>query len=77
MKAPVGTYARTETWWSASVLIRQAIPVRKGELKGVIELSNLTNRRSGDGAYVSFDNRWIIYNRQDPVEIMVGGVYEF
>jgi hypothetical protein len=77
LKAPVGTYARSETWWSASILIRQAIPVRKGELKGVIELSNLTNRRSGDGAYVSFDNRWIIYNRQDPVEIMVGGVYEF
>ena len=76
-KQPVGTYDRSETVWSLSVLVRQAIPVRKGKLKGVFELDNVTNQRHGDGAYVSYDNRWIIYSRQDPTQVTLGGEYEF
>jgi hypothetical protein len=43
----------------------------------VAEIYNLLNNRQGDSAGISGDNRWIIYGRQNPVEMMVGARYEF
>ncbi len=77
LRDTVGTYAREEASWSTSILVQQGIPVRKGKLFAVLELQNISNNRQGDGAYVSFDNRWIISGRQDPLEITLGGRYEF
>jgi len=77
LRQTYGTYARQRGSWSASIKVEQQIPVRKGKLSGIVELSNITNNRAGDGAYVSYDNRWIISGRQDPLELAVGGRYEF
>ena len=78
----VGTYARVEPWWELNILIRQAIPVKKGALKGQIQFLNITNNRQANNdslsyAGVSFDNRWIIVQRQTPLQLMVGAEYEF
>lgn len=77
LRDTVGTYAREAPYYTASILVQQAIPVRKGKLWGIAELQNISNARSGDGAYVSSDNRWIISGRQDPLEISLGARYEF
>jgi hypothetical protein len=77
LKDTVGSYARTNTWWQLNMQIQQAIPVRKGKLFGVFELENVTNNRNGQFAYVSFDNRWIISYRVEPIRMTVGGRYEF
>jgi hypothetical protein len=76
-KDTVGSYARSATWYELNLLIQQAIPVRKGKLWGVCQLDNITNARTGWSSYVSFDNRWIISSRQNPVRVTLGGRYEF
>ena len=76
-KDTVGSYARSKTWYELNILIQQAIPVRKGKLWGVCQLDNITNSRTGWGAYVSGDNRWIISARQNPIRVTLGGRYEF
>ncbi len=65
-----------------NILIRQAIPVKKGALKGQVQFLNITNNRQANNdslsyAGVSFDNRWIIVQRQTPLQLMVGAEYEF
>ncbi|MEL6348045.1 MAG: TonB-dependent receptor [Myxococcota bacterium] len=77
LKETVGSYARTVTWWDTSVQIQQAVPVRKGQLFGVASVDNITNWRSGQVAGLSFDNRWIVTQRQNPIRLTVGGRYEF
>lgn len=77
LKDTVGNYARTQTWWELNLLLQQAIPVRKGKLWGIAQVENITNQRVGQFAYVSFDNRWVISSRQNPVRFTVGGRYEF
>jgi hypothetical protein len=76
-KDTVGSYARSATWYELNLLIQQSIPVRKGKLWGICQLDNVTNARTGWGSYVSFDNRWIISSRQNPVRVTLGGRYEF
>jgi hypothetical protein len=65
------------TWWELNILLQQAIPVRKGKLWAITQFENITNNRTGDFAYISFDNRWIISQRQNPIRITVGGRYQF
>jgi hypothetical protein len=77
LKQTAGTYARRETWWTLNLKVDQALPVRKGKLHGVFEVHNVFNNRQGQYAGVSGDNRWIISNRQDPIELMIGAKYEF
>ena len=78
LKDTAGTYAVEDPWWELSMRLSQAIPVRKGKLSGVAEVSNLTNNRSGTGAGVdSATNRWVISSRQSPMQITLGGRYEF
>ncbi|MCK6502309.1 TonB-dependent receptor [Myxococcota bacterium] len=77
LRQTVGTYAREEPYFEARIKVEQEVPVRKGKLSAVAELSNLINARQGDGAYVASDNRWIISGRQDPLELTLGGRYEF
>lgn len=77
LKETIGTYARATTWWETNLQVQQAIPVRKGKLYGVFEVENLFNWRSGQSAYVSFDNRWVVSSRQSPIRLTVGGRYEF
>jgi hypothetical protein len=77
LKQTAGTYTREEAWWSINLKVDQAVPVRTGKLWAVAEIYNLLNNRQGDSAGISGDNRWIIYGRQNPVEMMVGARYEF
>ena len=77
LKETIGAYTRSMTWWEANLQVQQAIPVRKGKLYGVFEVENLFNWRAGQFAGVSFDNRWIVTNRQSPIRLTVGGRYEF
>ena len=77
LKDTVGTYGRTQTAWDLSLLIQQAIPVRKGKLKGTFQIDNLTNNRVGELASITSDNRWYIYSRQSAIRFQVGGEYEF
>ena len=76
-KDTVGSYARSQTWYELNLLIQQAIPVRKGKLWGICQLDNVTNARTGWSAFTSFDNRWIISSRQNPVRVTLGGRYEY
>ena len=76
-KDTVGAYARSQTWYELNLLIQQAIPVRKGKLWGICQLDNVTNARTGWSAFTSFDNRWIISSRQNPVRVTLGGRYEY
>lgn len=75
-QSTIGTYARTEGYVEMNIRAEQAIPVRKGKLSGVVELSNVFNSHQGT-AYVSGDNRWIIYDRQNPLSVTAGAEYEF
>jgi hypothetical protein len=77
LRSTIGTYARTQTVWDMSFLVRQKFPVKKGTLNAVFQVDNLTNRRTGEFAGVTFDNRWAVGTRQDPVEFQLGAEYEF
>ncbi|NOY24320.1 MAG: TonB-dependent receptor [Oligoflexia bacterium] len=77
LRQTVGTYAREEAYLDIRIKVEQKIPVRKGKLSGIVEMANLMNNRQGDTAYVSSDNRWIIAYRQNPLELTLGGRYEF
>ena len=77
LKDTIGSYARTLTWWELNLLLQQAIPVRKGKLWAITQFENITNNRTGEFAFISFDNRWIINQRQNPIRITVGGRYQF
>lgn len=72
-----GTYIRTEGYVDWSILVRQDIPVRKGALQADLQLFNVINSRQGINAGLSFDNRWIIGSRLDPMRVQVGARYEF
>lgn len=76
-KDTVGSYGRAATWYELNILVQQAIPVRKGKLWGICQVDNITNARTGWGSYVSFDNRWIVSSRQNPVRFTLGGRYEY
>ena len=75
-QSTIGTYSRQEGFAEVAVRAEQAIPVRKGKLSGVLEVQNLLNSHQGV-AYVSGDNRWIIYDRQSPLSLTLGAEYEF
>jgi hypothetical protein len=77
LRQTVGTYARTEAWWSLDLQLRQEIPVRKGALAGRVQVFNIFNNRQGEIAGNSFDNRWIIGQRQNPLSILVGAEYNY
>jgi hypothetical protein len=72
-----GSYARTEGYIDWAILIRQAIPVRKGELQADMQVFNFINSRRAEGAAISSDNRWIIGSRVEPLRIQLGARYEF
>ncbi|MBM74340.1 MAG: hypothetical protein CMK59_02970 [Proteobacteria bacterium] len=76
-KDTVGTYARAATWWELNLLVQQALPVRKGKLWAIAQVDNITNQRVGQSAFVSFDNRWRISSRQNPIRFTLAGRYEF
>lgn len=77
LRNTVGTYGRLQTVWDLSFLIRQDIPVKKGNFSAVLQVDNITNRRTGEFAGLSQDNRMIISTRQDPLEFQLGAEYEF
>lgn len=80
LREPLGTYARTEPTYSISTRVAQAIPVKKGKLKGFLEVENLTNATLPYGVYqeyVNYENRYVVYGRQYPINGTVGVQYEF
>ncbi len=78
LKDSRGTYARTLPVWTLDIRVQQAIPVRRGQLWGIVEVTNVFNNRAADSAYVSsYYNRWFIYSRQDPLQVQVAARYTF
>ena len=78
LKDTIGSYARTMTWWEAQSLGSTSDTGSKRKNFGPLPSSkNITNNRTGDFAFISFDNRWIINQRQNPIRITVGGRYQF
>jgi len=61
-------------------MVQQAIPVRKGELWLNAMAENLTNNQqavSRNAGYVYAQNRWVIVNRQNPLQLSLGLRYKF
>lgn len=80
LKQRLGTYDRTNGIWQLSFLLQQAIPVDKGQLSATLQIDNITNNRYPvvySGYYVSAENRYIVFYRQDPIQARIGAVYEF
>lgn len=80
LKERAGTYTRTSPFWQLSILAEQAIPVRKGKLAATLQVDNIFSNRYPVGTYsyyVSAENRYIVYYRQDPITFRVGAKYEF
>jgi hypothetical protein len=77
LKQTIGSYAREESFFELNLQLSQAIPVRKGELRGVAEIQNVFNLHQGDFADITFDNRWEILGRQQPMGITLGVDYQF
>ncbi len=80
LKDDVGTYTRTEGYWMANVMVQQAIPVRKGELWLNAMAENLTNNQQAvnrNPGYLYAQNRWVILNRQNPLQLSLGLRYKF
>jgi hypothetical protein len=77
LKDTYGSYAREEYFLELNLRLSQAIPVRKGQLHGTLEIQNLLNMHQGDTADVTYDNRWVILGRQRPMGFTVGAEYEF
>lgn len=71
-----GTYARAETYWALDLQVKQDFPVRKGNLAARAQVQNLFNNRQGFGG-VTFDNRWSIGSRQDPLGMLLGLEYQY
>ena len=77
---PLGTYARTEPTYTIGARVAQAVPVKKGELKAFLEVENLTNATMAYGVYqeyVNYQNRYIVYGRQYPINGTLGVQYAF
>ena len=72
-----GSYIRTEPWLDINVRVEQKFPVRKGALSGIVELANALNIRQGEFAGITFDNRWVISGRNNPMRLTLGAEYEF
>lgn len=80
LKERLGTYTRSIPYWQLSLLAQQEIPVRKGKLAATLQIDNITNNRypvSTSSGYISQQNRYIVYYRQDPISFTVGAKYEF
>ncbi len=80
LKERLGTYARSSPYWQLSVLAQQEIPVRKGKLAATLQVDNITNNRypvSTSSGYISQQNRYVVFYRQDPISFQLGAKYEF
>ncbi len=80
LKQPLGTYARTEPVYYLDFQISQDFDVRKGELSAILILENVLNSHQPDyvsGYYVWYQNRWVIYDRQNPLGFNIGVSYKF
>jgi len=80
LKERLGTYTRSIPYWQLSLLLEQDIPVKKGKLAGTLQIDNVTNNRyptSTSSGYISTENRYIVFYRQDPIAFRVGAKYEF
>jgi len=77
---PRGTYSRFNPFWELSLGFRQAINLRKGNLRLQADLINVTNNRAainGNGNVISRFNRLLVTSRQQPLTVQFGARYEF
>ncbi len=77
---PRGTYVRVNPWWSLSLLYRQALDVRKGQLFLEAQAQNILNNRAPDivsGGFIDVENRLLVVSRQNPLQLTLGVSYEF
>ena len=80
LKESAGTYGRSNTQWNVDVRIAQEIPVDKGNLTAVAEISNITNSQYPAGQYqyyIDAQDRIVLYNRRDPIAFDLALAYEF
>ena len=76
LKQTAGSYARGATWLELNLQIQQKIPIRTGELWAQFMIDNVTNQRQGYGA-ISFDNRWVSYAKQFPINLTLAMRYDY
>jgi hypothetical protein len=77
---PLGTYAREGASYNISALVQQDIPVKQGKLIAYLQLDNLTNFTTPQYIspdYINYQNRFVPYGRQYPINGEVGLKYEF
>ena len=80
LKQPAGTYGRSNVTWNLDLQLSQDIPVDKGKLKAVAEVDNITNSQFPLGEYqyyIDSQNRYVLYNRRDPISFDLALAYEF
>jgi len=80
LREPLGTYARNEATWSVTGRVSQDIPTKKGELTGYIEVENFTNNTLPYGVYpqyINYENRYVVYGRQYPINSTLALQYKF
>ena len=76
---PRGIYTRWPSVWETSIKFSQDLDVRQGKLVLDVELQNVFNAQAPDSFYTTFysQNRMLIASRQNPMQIQVGGKYQF
>jgi hypothetical protein len=76
---PRGIYTRWPSVWETSIKFTQDLDVRQGKLVLDVELQNMFNAQAPDSFYTTFysQNRMLIASRQNPMQIQVGGKYQF
>lgn len=80
LREPLGTYGRNEAIYDIGVQLTQDIPVKKGKLQAYGQVENITNATLPYGvfdAYISYENRYVVYGRQYPINGTLGLKYEF
>jgi len=79
LKSPVGEYGRSEPVLYFDIGVQQKIHVRKGDLIASLTVFNLFNMQQADSYYsVGYgEPRWVIYSRQEPLNVSGGLRYTF
>lgn len=73
-------YTRLPAFWDLSIRFTQQFDLRKGQLELSVEAQNITNNRAGgliDTFQLAANNRYVLFNRQDPFRLQLGARYKF
>lgn len=75
-----GNYTVAPSWWELSARYTQNLNVRQGQVALSVEVQNLTNNRAGDrlnAFQLAANNRYVFFDRQQPLRVQLGAQYKF